>query len=140
MMRMMNVLRTFVAEILILHRVQAINWIQKLWCRHQRRQLLKWLIVHSHQVVVWHRFALYARCSVCELKSDKLLWKNIFSGEVFFVVAMKMNKARKKKWNFFHHFGFGKIFLERNFSFAKKEKHKKKLLNSSFDWFAPGGI
>lgn len=41
MMWMMNVLGAFVAEILVLHRVQAVNRVQKLRCWHQRRQLLE---------------------------------------------------------------------------------------------------
>lgn len=98
-MRMMNVRSTFIAKILILHRVQAIDWIQELRCRHQWRQLLKWLIIHSHQVVVRHRFAFYVHRSFCEWEMKALFEKHFFR-----VKNYKRGKSEASRERFFYVF------------------------------------
>lgn len=75
MMWMVHTRRVLVAKILILHRIEPINWVQYLRCRNQRRQLLKRLVVHPHQAIVRHCFAFDAGCSVCEWKNAKFYQK-----------------------------------------------------------------
>jgi hypothetical protein len=76
MMRMMNVLRVLIAEILILHGVQTVDGVEELSRRNKRRQLLEWLIVHAHHVAVeCHVLAFYRGYSFWEWKMEKCVFE-----------------------------------------------------------------